>query len=329
MANTFGIGQPVARTEDPRLLTGRGTFVGDIALPGMAHAVVLRSPHAHARIRAIGTAAAARAPGVLLVLTGADAEADGLGGFVGGTGAPHIRPAYVTRHPVLASGRVRHVGDRVALVVAETLDAARDAAELIEVDYEILPAAASLAAAMAGGAPLVWDEAPGNFCLRAEAGDRAAADAALARAAHVARVTIVNNRLSANAIEPRSCLATHDPLLGRTTVYTSHQAPHRLKQALAADVLRIPEGDLRIVAPAVGGGFGMKSQLYVEDALVAWAARRLARPVRWAAERTESMMSDTHARDRVDHGEMAFAADGRILGVKFRIDANMVAYMSV
>lgn len=328
MASKYGVGQPVARTEDPRLLNGQGTFVDDIVLPGLAHAIVLRSPHAHANIFAIDTSAACEMDGVLLVLTGADAEADGIGGFVGATGHAAIRDAYVTTHPVLVTDRVRHVGDRVALVVAETIDQAKDAAERIVVDYEVLPCITSIRAAMQEDAPLAWPNAKSNLCLRAEMGNPIPTEAAFDRAHHVARLTIVNNRLSANAMEPRTSVGTYDPVLKRTTIYTSHQAPHRLKQALAAEVLRIPEGDLRIVCPDVGGGFGMKSQLYVEDALVAWAARRLKRPVKWVAERTESMMSDTHARDRIDQGEMAFDRDGRILAIRFKIDANMGAYMS-
>ena len=181
---------------------------------------------------------------------------------------------------------------------------------------------------MKDGSPQVWDDAEGNFCFRAEMGKKEPVDAAFARAHHVARLSITNNRLSANAMEPRSALAVYEQATKRTTIYTSHQAPHRLKQSLASDVLHIPEGDLRIVSPDVGGGFGMKSQLYVEDALVAWAARKTGRPVKWVAERTESMMSDTHARDRIDNGEMAFDKDGRILAIRMQIDANMGAYCS-
>jgi carbon-monoxide dehydrogenase large subunit len=323
--NKFGIGQSVSRIEDPKFLKGEGSFVDDIKLPGTVHAYVLRSPHAHARIRKIETS---KASGAVLVLTGADATADNIGGYASVVGHAAIRDAHLPVHPVLVKDKARHVGDRVALVVAETLDAAKDAAERIEVEYEVLPHVSTIADAMKDGAPQVWDDAEGNFCFRAEMGKKEPVDAAFARAHHIARVTVVNNRLSANAMEPRAALAVHDPVEGRTTIYSSHQAPHRLKQALAADVLRMPEGDLRIVAPDVGGGFGMKSQLYVEDALVAWAARRLGRPVKWVAERTESMMSDTHARDRVDSGEMAFDTEGRILAIRVSVDANMGAYCS-
>ena len=326
--NKFGVGQSVSRIEDPKFLQGQGMFVDDIKLAGTAHAFVLRSPHAHARIRSIDTTGAKNMPGVLLVLTGADAELDNIGGYAAVIGHAAIRDAHLPTHPVLAKGKVRHVGDRVALVVAETMDQAKDAAEQIAVDYEVLPAVTSIAAAKEDGAPQVWDDAKGNFCFRAEMGKKEPVDAAFARAYRVARLSITNNRLSANSMEPRTALGVYDPVGSRTTIYTSHQAPHRLKQSLAADVLHIPEGDLRIVSPDVGGGFGMKSQLYVEDALVAWASRRLVRPVKWVAERTESMMSDTHARDRIDSGEMAFDKEGHILAVRMQIDANMGAYCS-
>jgi aerobic carbon-monoxide dehydrogenase large subunit len=329
MAGKFGIGQSVSRTEDPRLLRGQGTFVDDIRLPGMAYAHVVRSPHAHARIRKIDTAAAKAAPGVLAVLTGADAAEDRLGGFVTMGLHPNIaKDARLPSQPILQREFARHVGDRIALVVAETADRARDAAEAIGIDWEVLPAVTSIEAAQAPGAPKVWADAPDNFCFRAEMGDKRAVDAAFARAAHKVRARIVHNRISANSMEPRTTLAAYDPVARRTTLYVSHQAPHRLKQALAADVLHIPEADLRVVAPEVGGGFGMKSQLYPEDALVAWAAGKLGRPVKWVGERAESLMSDTHARDRIDEGEMAFDADGRILAIRYRMEAAVGAYIS-
>ena len=326
--NKFGIGQSVPRVEDPRLLKGQGRFVDDITLPGQSYAYVLRSPHAHARIRAIDARAAREMPGVLAVLTGADAAADGLGGFVTMGLHAAIRDAFSTTHAILVKDTVRHVGDRVALVVAETPDRARDAAESIAVDYEVLPAVSELARARENDAPLVWPGAAGNRAFRAEMGRKDAVEAALAKAKHVARATIAHNRLSANAMEPRVALGAYDPILGRTTIYTSSQAPHRLKQALAADVLRVRESELRVVCPDVGGGFGMKSQNYPEDALVAWASRRVGRPVKWTADRAESMLSDTHARDRIDAGEMAFDADGRILAIRVHVDASVGAYLS-
>jgi len=267
-------------------------------------------------------------PGVLAVLTGADAAADGLGGFVTMGLHAAIRDAFSTTHAILVTDTVRHVGDRVALVIAETPDRARDAAEAVAIDYEVLPSVTALERARESGARQVWPGAAGNVAFRAEMGNKAAVEAALAKAKHVARATIAHNRLSANAMEPRVALGAYDPILGRTTIYTSSQAPHRLKQALAADVLRVRESELRVVCPDVGGGFGMKSQNYPEDALVAWASRRVGRPVKWTADRAESMLSDTHARDRIDAGEMAFDADGRILAIRVHVDASVGAYLS-
>jgi carbon-monoxide dehydrogenase large subunit len=326
-----GIGQPVSRKEDPRFLTGRGRFVDDIHLPGEAHAVVLRSPHAHALIRKVDTTQAQVAPGVLLVLTGADAEADQIGGL-----PPMFMPEDMggdpggkrTVQPILCADRVRHVGDRVALVVAETLAQAKDAAELIDVDYDPLPAVPDIAGARTDGAPLLWDHAPGNLCFTMSIGDAAATDAAFARAAHVERLDIVHNRLAPCPMEPRAALATHDAVLGRTTLWATSQAPHRLKQFIAGEVFRVPANEFAVDAPDVGGGFGAKGQLYPEDSLVCWASRRLGRPVRWTGERMESIATDAAGRDQLHHAEMAFAADGRILGLRAAVDANVGAYLS-
>ena len=329
--NKFGIGQPVSRKEDPRFLMGRGRFVDDISLPGQTYAVVLRSPHAHARIVSIRTDAAKSAPGVLLVLTGADADADQMGGL-----PPMVMPedmggpkgGYRTVQPILVRDRVRHVGDRVALVVAETLAQAKDAAELIEVEYDALPSVTALDEATRDGAPLIWDDAPGNVCFTMEIGDKAKADAAVARAHHVERIAVVNNRIASNPLEARAVLATHDKVTRRTSVWATSQAPHRLKQFVASEVLKIPINDLAVVAPDVGGGFGTKGQLYPEDSLVCWAARRLARPVKWTGERSECIATDAAGRDQIDEAEMAFDEDGRILAFRVRVDANMGAYIS-
>jgi carbon-monoxide dehydrogenase large subunit len=329
--NKFGIAQPVPRKEDPRLLTGRGRFVDDISLPHQSYAAIVRSPHAHARIHSIDTSQARGAPGVLLVLTGADAEADGIGGL-----PPMVMPedmggakgGYRTVQPILARDRVRHVGDRVALVVAETSAQAKDSAELIEVEYEPLPSVTDIASARAPGAPLVWEEAKGNICFAMEIGDRAAADAAFARAAHVAHIAAVNNRIASNPIEARAALATHDAVTGRTSLWATSQAPHRLKQFVAAEVLKIPVNQLAVDAPDVGGGFGTKGQLYPEDSLVCWAARKLARPVRWTGERSETIATDAAGRDQLDEAEMAFDKDGRILALRVSVDANMGGYLS-
>jgi carbon-monoxide dehydrogenase large subunit len=296
-------------------------------MPGALHAVVLRSPHAHARIRGIDIAAARAAAGVVAVLTGVDAQKDRISAFTPLPGHPAIRDPRLYSAPVLALDRVLYVGEAVALVVAETLAQAKDAAELIAIDYDVFPAVVSLEASMAPNAARVWEEAAGNLACHAEMGNEKAVAAAFAKAHHVERLTIVNNRLSANPMEPRSVLGVHDPVSHRTTLYTSHQAPHRLKQALA-QALNVAETDLRVVCPDVGGGFGMKSNLYVEDALIAWAAMRIGRPVKWIAERSESLMADAHARDRIDRGELAFDADGWMLGIRVEVDANLGAYVS-
>jgi len=326
----FGIGQPVPRTEDPRFLTGSGRFVDDIALPRQVHGYVLRSPHAHARVRRIDAAAARAAPGVLCVLTGADAAQDKLGGIpvvvtpVAWGGPPGHQPL----HPVLARERVRHVGDPVAFIVAETPQAARDAAELVEIDYEVLPAVVDTAAAAEPGAPLVWEEAPRNVAYALERGNKAATDAAFAGAAHVTRLRLVNNRLSANALEPRAALGAHDGWSGRFTLHTSSQGPHKLRPVLARAVFRKPDRDFRILCPDVGGGFGMKACVYPEDVLVLWAARRLGRPVKWVAERSESLMSDSHGRDAVSEAALALDKDGRFLALRVATDHALGAYLS-
>jgi carbon-monoxide dehydrogenase large subunit len=329
MANKFGIGQPVRRIEDPRFLTGRGCYVDDITLPHQTYAAILRSPHAHARIKSIDTAKAKAAPGVLLVLTGEDAAREQLGGLSTmampeDMGGPK---GHRTVQPILCKDMVRHVGDRVALVVAETLEQAKDAAELIEVDYEPLPSVTSLAQARAPGAPLVYQESPGNVCYTLMMGNKDAAEAAFAKAHHVERITLVNNRISANAMEPRAALGNFDPATGRYTIYTSSQGPHRQKQSIAA-ILRVPETKMHAISRDVGGGFGMKGQGYPEDPLVVWAAGKLERPVKWTADRSESLLSDTHGRDQIDDVEMAFDKDGKILGLRVRIDHNLGAYIS-
>ena len=319
----FGVGQPVPRTEDPRFLKGVGRYVGDMLPPNLAHGVVLRSPHAHARIKSIDITQAKAAPGVLAVLTGADARADQLGALP--CTAPPIAfggplKAFMALHPIMASDRVRFVGDPVAFVVAETLNQARDAAELIRVDYEVLPAIASTGEAHKPGAPLVWDGAPNNIWFAMERGDKAATEAAFKSAAHVVSLKIVNNRLSANSMEGRTALAEFEPTSGKTTVHTSTQQPHKVRAGLAGAVFHEPEMKFRVVSPDVGGGFGMKGGVFPEDALVAWAARRTNRPVKWVAERSESIQSDCHGRDSVSDAALALDAKGKFIGL--RVDTN-------
>ena len=323
------IGRPVRRKEDRRLLTGRGCFVDDIVLPGQTYAVVLHAPVAHARIASIDIDNAAAAPGVLLVLTGAHVAADGLGGIpctqLLGDGG--WLKGYRTHQPLLAAGRVRHVGDRVALVVAETLPQAQDAAELIKVAYEPLPFVTSLTEATEPEAPLVWDDAPNNIAFEMEVGDKAAVDRAFEQAHHVQRLTVHNNRLSASAMEPRGTIGLHEN--GRYTLYTSCQKPHTIRQLLANAVFHAAETDFQVISRDVGGGFGLKGTMYPEDALVLWAAARVGRPVKWTGDRRESLLSDIHGRDQMDAGALAFDDAGRILGLKVSVAANLGAYLSV
>jgi carbon-monoxide dehydrogenase large subunit len=316
----FGIGQAVRRVEDARFLTGEGAFVDDIELPRLCHAVVLMSPHAHALIRSVDISAATAVEGVVCVLTGADALADGLGGI-----GPMFMPedaggpkGYRTVRPILVADRVRCVGDRIAFVVAETLAAAREAAELIVVDYEPLPAVIGVEDSVAEGAPLVWDDCPGNTSFTLRFGDAGRTDAAFAGAAHIVALDLVNNRLSANSIEPRGAVGQYHPAEGSYTLHVSAQNPHGTRTVLAAEVFGIPESRIRVVTPDVGGGFGLKSPCYPEDALVLWAARRCRRPVKWIPTRAESLVGDNHARDQLVHGEMALDAEGRILGIRAR-----------
>ncbi len=324
------IGAPVRRREDFRFLTGQGTYTDDIDRPHQFYAHILRSPYAHARIAGIDTAAAAAAPGVAAVYTGKDLAADGVGGLPCGwqihskDGTPMAEPP----HPVLTIDRVRHVGDPVAVVVAETPAQARDAAELIRVDYVEEPAVTDPAAALRPGAPQVRDEAPGNLCYDWHLGDLAAVDAALAKAARVVRLDLVNNRLVPNAIEPRAAIGEFDRATGEHTLYTTSQNPHVIRLLMGAFVLHIPEAKLRVVAPDVGGGFGSKIYHYAEEAIVTWAAGKLRRPVKWKADRSESFMSDAQGRDHVTHVELGLDEQGKFLALKVSTVANLGAYLS-
>ena len=326
----FGIGQGMKRKEDQRFLTGQGQYTDDLAVAGMARAVLVRAPMAHARITGIETAGAKAAPGVLAVLTGEDVAADGLGALPcaallkGRDGKRAVGPAY----PLLVRDRVRHVGDAVALVVAETLEQARDAAELVEVGYDALPAVPGIDAASAPGAPLVWDEAPGNLCVDWETGDAGAVEAAFKTAAKVAELTLVNNRIVVNSIEPRGVLAEYDAGAGGYTLHVSTQGPHGVRDVLC-EVLKIEASAMRVVSPDVGGGFGMKIFPYREHALAAWAARRVGRPVKWIGERTESFVSDTQGRDHQSTARMALDGDGRFLALSVDTRADLGAYLSL
>ncbi|MBM3485103.1 MAG: xanthine dehydrogenase family protein molybdopterin-binding subunit [Alphaproteobacteria bacterium] len=328
----FGFGQPVPRTEDPRLLTGRGLYVDDVRMPAMTHAVFVRSPHAHARVRALRTERAATAPGVLLVLTAADVEAEGLG-HIPVQVAPRPKPgttSILPTRPLLAGDRVRHVGDALACIVAETAEAARDAAEWVEVDYAPLPAVTDTATATDPGRPLVWDEAPRNIAFEHVAGDVAKVDAAFARAAHVTRVRIVNNRVSANPMETRGAIGVWDAAEDRYLLHAPLQGPHRTRQQLAQDILKIAENRIRIICRDFGGSFGMKGgNMYAEYPLLLLASRRIGgRPVKWIADRSESLMSDAHARDNVSTAELALDADGRFLALRVATLASVGAYVA-
>jgi carbon-monoxide dehydrogenase large subunit len=325
-----GIGAAVRRKEDLRFLTGRGTYTDDINRPRQSHAYILRSPHAHARIRKIDAAQAKKAPGVIAVFTGADLAADKVGGLPCGwlvhnkDGTPMVEPP----HPPVAIDRVRYVGDQVAVVIAETRNQARDAAELIEVDYEVLPAVIAMADAIKPGAPKLWDQAADNTCYDWELGDKAAVESAIKSAKTVAKVDLVNNRLIPNAIEPRAAIGEYDAGSGQHTLYTTSQNPHVIRLLMGAYVLGIPEHKLRVVAPDVGGGFGSKIYHYAEEAIVTWAAKKIDRPVKWTADRSESFMSDAHGRDHVTHAELAIDANGRFTALKVETKANLGAYLS-
>jgi aerobic carbon-monoxide dehydrogenase large subunit len=327
----FALGQPVPRFEDPRLVRGAGRYVGDIVLPGMAYGFVLRSPHAHAKIRAIDTASAKSAPGVLAVLTGADWEASGFGdlpvpgGFKRRDGSPMYRP----RYPALVKERVRWVGDYVAFVVAETLTQAQDAAELISVDYEALPAVVSTADAAAADAPRVFDDCPDNVCFVALEGDKAAADAAFARAAHVVKHRFVINRVTAMTMEPRGSIGEYNPVNGRYTITTTLQRAHPFRSELSQHVLKVPENKIRVISGDIGGSFGMKSAVYNEVALVLLGAKITGRPVKWISTRSEAFLSDAQARDNVTEAELALDENGIFLGLRVKIFGAVGAYLQM
>lgn len=324
------IGQSIKRKEDYRFLTGTGTYTDDVTLPGQTHACFLRSPHAHAKIRGIDTSRARAAPGVVAVFTGEDLARARVNGLPCGwlitdvNGQPMKEPP----HPPLAQGKVRHVGDQVAVVIAETLNQAKDAAELIEVDYEVLPAVVSPADARKPGAPVVHDSAPDNTCYVWALGDKAAVDQAFAQAAHVTTLEFINNRLIPNAIEPRAAVASYARADDAYTLYVTSQNPHVERLLMAAFVLGLPEHKLRVIAPDVGGGFGSKIYLYAEETVITWAAKQVGRPIKWTAERSESFMSDAHGRDHVTRAELALDKDGKFLALRVATTANLGAYLS-
>ncbi|MGH7119994.1 MAG: xanthine dehydrogenase family protein molybdopterin-binding subunit [Acetobacteraceae bacterium] len=325
-----GIGASVRRTEDQRFLRGRGNYTDDINRPGQLYAVLRRSDRPHARIVSIDAAQAAAMPGVVAVYTGADLQADNVGGLPCGwliknkDGTPMAEPP----HPVLAIGKVRHVGDPVVAVIAETRQQAKDAAEKVAIDWDDLPGVSSTQDAIAPDAARVHDDAAGNVCYDWHLGDKAAVDAAFAKAARVIRLDLTNSRLIPNAMEPRAALGDFDRGTGEHTLITTSQNPHVIRLLMGAFVLHIPESHLRVISPDVGGGFGSKIYHYAEEAIVTWAAAKLGRPVKWTAERTESFISDAHGRDHVTTAEMALDKDGTYLALHVKTLANMGAYLS-
>ncbi len=324
------IGEKVRREEDLRLLRGRGRYVDDAGEAGDARGYVLRSPHAHARLLAIDAAAALAAPGVLAVLTGEDLRRRGLGTLM-----PGVRrrrrdgtPAFVCPQPLLAQGRVRYVGDPVAFIVAETLNQAKDAAELIEVDYEPLPAVVTAAAALAPGAPALWDENPGNEAFFHEIGNSDAVEAAFARADHIVRHEIQMNRVTANPMEPRGCIAEYDRGQERYTIRCTIQSVHATRAALADRIFKLPQHQFRVVCDTMGGGFGMKGGCYPEYALSLWAAEATGHRVRWIAERSEGLATDEQGRGSAVESELALDRDGRFLGLRAQWQSAIGAYYS-
>jgi aerobic carbon-monoxide dehydrogenase large subunit len=325
----FAIGQPVPRFEDPRLVKGGGRYVADMVFPGTAFGYVLRSPHAHARIRSIDTSKAKAAPGVLAVLTGADYKAAGFGDLPvpGGLKRRDGAPGYKPRYPALVEDRVRMIGDYVAFVVADTYYQAVDASELIEIDYEPLPAIVSTGDAVKQGVPLVWDDCPNNIGFVQIEGNKEATDAAFAKAAHVVKHHFVVNRVTAATMEPRGCIGLYEPIEGRYTIYTTLQRTNVFQTELSNNVLKVPDSKIRVVCGDIGGSFGMKSAVYNECALVLLGAKVTGRPVKWVATRSESFLCDAQARDNVTDAELALDKDGNFLGFRAKITAAIGAYL--
>ncbi|WP_061028623.1 xanthine dehydrogenase family protein molybdopterin-binding subunit [Bradyrhizobium sp. CCH5-F6] len=326
-----GIGARVVRKEDKRFITGKGRYVDDIKLTGMTHAHFIRSPHAHAKVKGIDSSAALKMPGVVAVLTGKQIVDDKVGNLICGwaitskDGSPMKMGAW----PAMAPETVRFVGQAVAVVIAESKNLARDAAEAVVVDYEELPAVADMQAAIKPGAPQLHPEAPGNQVYDWVIGDEGATDAAFAKAANVVKLDVTNNRLAPNAMEPRAAIADYDAAEEHFTLYTTSQNPHVARLVLSAFYNIAPEHKLRVIAPDVGGGFGSKIFIYPEEMVALWASKKVGRPVKWTGDRTEAFLTDAHGRDHITHAEMAFDANNKIIGLKVKTYANFGAYMSL
>ena len=325
----YGIGQPVLRFEDPRLLRGKGKYVNDVNIHGQAHAVFVRSPHAHALIRKIDIEAAQKSPGVVAVFTGHDVVADKLG--MPKANMPRKRPdgspMYAPQRPPLITDRVRYVGDPVAMVVADTLAEAKDAAELVNIDYEPIPSVTRTEDTVKPGAPAVWDDCPDNISNHIERGNKAAADEAIKGAAKVIKRRYIITRVHAQFMEPRGTLGVYDEGEDRLTLYADVQYPHRVRSMLANSVFKVPESKMRVIAQDVGGGFGTKGWQYIEHRLTLWAARKLLRPVKWTCERSEAVMADEHGRDNVGEIELALDKDNKFVALRLNMLANIGAYV--
>ena len=324
------IGQSVKRKEDQRFLTGGGTYTDDVSVAHQTHAYFLRSPHAHAQIRSIDLGKAKAAPGVVDIFTGEDLAAAKIGGLPCGwlitdvNGQPMKEPP----HPCLAQGKVRHVGDQVAVVIAETLNQAKDAAALIEVDYEMLPAIVSASDARKPGVAVVHESVPDNTCYVWSIGTQDAVDKAFASAKHVTTLEFTNNRLIPNAIEPRAALAQYARGDDSYTLHVTSQNPHVERLLMTAFVLGLPEHKVRVIAPDVGGGFGSKIYLYAEETVITWASKRVNRPIKWTCERADSFLTDAHGRDHITKAELALDKSGKFLAMRVHTTANMGAYLS-
>jgi aerobic carbon-monoxide dehydrogenase large subunit len=325
----YGIGQPVLRFEDPRLLRGQGRFINDVNLPGQAHAVFVRSPHAHARIRSIDIEEAKKAPGVVAIYTGHDVVADGLGMPKANMPRkrPDGKPMFAPQRPALVTDRVRYVGDPVVMVIADTLAEAKDAADLVNIDYEAMPSVTATEDTVKDGAPVVWDECPDNISNSVERGNKAATDEAVRSAARVIKRRYVISRVHAQYMEPRGTLATYDQGEDRMILYADVQYPHRVRNMLAQSVFKVPESKMRVIAQDVGGGFGTKGWQYVEHRLTLWAARKLLRPVKWTCERSEAVMADEHGRDNIGEIELALDKDDKFVALRLNMLANIGAYV--
>ncbi|MBN9083914.1 MAG: carbon monoxide dehydrogenase [Rhizobiales bacterium 62-17] len=329
-SSATGIGASVRRKEDLRFITGRGQYTDDVNRPGQGYAFFVRSPHAHANIRKIDSTAAAKMPGVLAILTGDDIAADKVGGLICGwmIHSKDGSPMKAGAHPALAQGKVRYVGDHVAVVIAESLAEARDAAEKVEVDYDVLPAVVDMNAATKKGAPVIHDVADNNTVYNWHLGDKAATDAAFAKAKHVTKLDIVNNRLVPNPMETRAAVGDYEPGTESFTLYTTSQNPHVARLVISAFIGVAPENKLRVIAPDVGGGFGSKIFIYAEEVVCVWAAKKVGRPVKWTADRTEAFLCDAHGRDHLTRAELAIDESGRITGLRVHTLANLGAYLS-